>query len=114
MHARVPVEASEKHRVQLTRGFEISALVQHMIELVRVCPSRVCQCDPRELTGEDASESSGCGHQRRNTRTFISRMFAPSSMSAVGIWPLITAFSSGSSSRAVGTILQFAAIAVIR
>src|SRR5258708_36293412 len=103
MRARVRGEACEKRLVQLTRGFEISALVQHMIELVRVFPRRVCQCDPRELTGEDRSESSGCGHQRRNTRKFISRMFAPSSMSAVGIWTLITAFSSGSSSREVGT-----------
>src|SRR5204863_192648 len=40
-------------------------------------------------------------------------MFAPRRISAVGIWTLITAFSSGSSSNAVGTMLKFAAIGVI-
>src|SRR5207253_4220315 len=107
----MPVEAAEENRVPLSWGLEISSLAENVIELVRVLARQVRQrqtCKPRR----EIRRQRGID-QRRKTRKFISRMFAPSSTSAVGIWTLITAFSSGSSSNAVGTMLKFAAIGVI-
>src|SRR5438552_15041850 len=104
----MPVEAAEENRVQLSRRLEISSLAENVIELVRVLARQVRQrqtCKPRR----EIRRQRGID-QRRKTRKFINRMFAPSNMSAVGIWTLITAFSSGSSSNAVGTMLNFDAI----
>src|SRR5712671_5971497 len=115
----MPIEAAEENGMKLAWCLQISALVQHVIQLVRILLRHVRQCDARERGAERRCKSSGGTwgkrprHQWRNTRKFINRMFAPSSISAVGIWTLMTAYSSGSSSSAVGTMLKLAAIGVI-
>src|SRR6476646_10305080 len=97
--------------MQLARRFNVGRIVDDVVELVWQFASHMRQREPRELRRELGSQCEGARH-RRKTRKFISRMFAPSNISAVGIWTLITAFSSGSSSSAVGTILKLAAIGV--
>jgi len=50
---------------------------------------------------------------QRNIRKYIRKMLTTSSVAAVGICTRITAFLSGSSSSAAGTMLKLAAIGVI-
>src|SRR5258707_1863217 len=115
----MPIEAAEENGMKLTWRFQVGAFVQHMLQLARILLRHVRERDARERSAERRCKGSGRTrrkrrrHQWRNTRKFINSMFAPSSISAVGIWTLMTAYSSGSSSRAVGTMLKLAAIGVI-
>ncbi len=49
----------------------------------------------------------------KNIKKFSRRIFTTSKVSAVGTCTLITAFLSGNSSNAAGTMLKFAAIGVM-
>src|ERR1700681_3427463 len=117
----MPIKAAEENRMQLAWRLQIGALVQHVIQLVWILLRHMRQRDTRECSAERGCESrrvtcrerDRCRHQRRNTRKFINSMFAARSINVVGIWTLMTAYSSGSSSRAVGTMLKLAAIGVI-
>src|SRR5882757_379284 len=115
----MPIEAAEENGVQLAWRLQVGPFVQHLVQLAWILLRHVSERDARERSAEPRCEISGPTwrkrrrHQWRNTRKFINSIFAPSSNSAVGIWTLMTAYSSGSSSRAVGTMLKLAAIGVI-
>ena len=80
----MPVEASKENRVQLARGFHITGIDKHVIQLVRVfarnVTKRYTRKSGRELNGEYRARIC-----HRNTKKSISRMLAPRSRRAVGI-----------------------------
>jgi hypothetical protein len=59
------------------------------------------------------TRQAGRAARYRNIRKFSKKILITSIVSAVGTCTLITAFLSGSSSNATGTMLKFAAIGVI-
>src|SRR5579862_6345231 len=113
MDAGVPVETAEENRMERARALHIVRVRHDMVELVRPLAADMAKGRPREARRHVDGQS---GHDpcalKRKTRTYIRKVLASKSRSAVGICARMTALRSRSRS-AAGTMLKFAAIGVI-